>query len=74
VPSRTALENMSAVEQQRPGTATGVVQVDESPELAEQHGIQGLPTVIVFRGGRPVQRRVGLMSREDLARLLEQVS
>jgi thioredoxin len=49
----------------------GSVDVEESPELATRYAVQGLPTLLIFTGGDVVQRRVGLMAREDLFELLE---
>lgn len=49
----------------------GQVDVEQSPELAARHSIQGLPTLLIFTRGEVVQRRVGLMAREDLFEMLE---
>lgn len=48
------------------------VNVDESPELAARFGIASIPTLIVFREGRPVQTLRGLRSRRDITQALEQ--
>jgi thioredoxin 1 len=72
LPSRSATEQMEALSEQRAGRfRIGAVNVDENPRTTERYGIQGLPTLIVFRGAEPAERRVGLMSREDVGRLLE---
>ena len=72
VPSRAAAETIQALAgQRRGGIRVGLVNVDENPRTTERYGIQGLPTMIVFRGAEPAERRVGLMSRGDLARLLD---
>ena len=49
------------------------VNVDENPERAAALGIQGIPTLIVFRNGREVDRIVGAVSKETLVSHLEQV-
>ena len=33
---------------------------DEQPQAAAQHGVQGIPTFIVFRDGREVARQTGM--------------
>jgi thioredoxin 2 len=43
---------------------------DRSPKTAEQFGIRGIPTLIVFRGGQEAARRTGVVSREELEDLL----
>ncbi|MHB8417947.1 MAG: thioredoxin [Myxococcales bacterium] len=45
--------------------------VDEAPELAGRLGIQGIPTMILFRGGREVERIVGARSLAELRRAVE---
>ncbi|MBY9079910.1 thiol reductase thioredoxin [Paenibacillus sp. HN-1] len=42
--------------------AVSVVKVDcdELPELAAEAGVMGLPTVVVYKGGQPVEKLVGL--------------
>ncbi len=45
--------------------------VDENPELALTYRVQGIPTLILFFGGREIGRFVGYMSKELLARKLE---
>ena len=42
------------------------VNVDESPDLAKQYGVQSIPTFIVVKDGVASQRLVGVQSKEDL--------
>ncbi|MFD1773949.1 thioredoxin family protein [Paenibacillus rhizophilus] len=44
------------------GDAVTVVKIDcdELPELAEEAGVMSMPTVIVYKGGEPVEKLVGL--------------
>ncbi len=44
----------------------GKVNVDESGMLAQQYGIMSIPTLIIFKGGKPVDQVVGLQSKETL--------
>jgi thioredoxin len=72
VPSRNAAAAIEAVADRRgSGPRLGLVNVDHNPRTTERYRIQGLPTLIVFRGAEPEERRVGSMSRDDLARLLD---
>ena len=49
------------------GKATiGKVNVDEELELAQSFGIQSIPTLILFKDGKPVKKLVGLHSKEAL--------
>lgn len=49
------------------GTATiAKVNVDEQPELASQFGVMSIPTLILFKDGQPVDKLVGLQSKDSL--------
>ena len=56
------------------GKATiGKVNVDEQLELAQSFGIQSIPTLILFKDGKPVKKLVGLHSKEALYEEVNQV-
>ena len=42
------------------------VDVDENNQIAARYGIQGIPTLILFKNGQPVERLVGAMPKEQL--------
>jgi len=42
------------------------VDVDGNPELAQRYGIQSIPTLILFRDGRAVDKRLGALPKDDL--------
>jgi len=48
--------------------------VDDAPDLAGRLGIQGIPTMILFRGGKEVERLVGARSFADLRQAVESAS
>jgi len=50
------------------------VDVDESGKLAGRYGVNSIPTLIIFRNGRPVDRMVGLQSGDEIARRLERAA
>jgi thioredoxin 1 len=71
LPSRTAVDTAETIgSSARLPVRVAVLNVDENPRTTERYGIQGLPTLIVFRNAQPAERRVGLMSRADVERLL----
>jgi len=45
--------------------------VDANPELAELHGVGGIPTLIVFADGKEAGRIVGFMPKQALLRRLQ---
>lgn len=46
---------------------------DENQNIAAQYGIQGIPTLIVFKEGKEVSRTVGAMSKEKLQEKLDPI-
>ena len=44
----------------------GKVNVDEEPELAAQHGITGIPAILLFRDGKVVASSVGFKPKTEL--------
>src|SRR2546427_1562962 len=49
----------------------GKLNVDENPSIAGRFGVQSIPTLLVLKGGREVDRIVGVMPKADLARRVE---
>jgi thioredoxin 1 len=45
--------------------------VDENPSVAQRFGIKGIPTLIIFRGGKEAERLVGASSEQTVAQLIE---
>ena len=44
----------------------GKVNVDENPELAAQHGISGIPAMLLFKDGKVVATSVGFKPKAEL--------
>ncbi|MCB1056337.1 MAG: thioredoxin [Acidobacteria bacterium] len=49
----------------------GKVNTDEDARHAQQLGIRGIPTMILFRGGREVDRVVGALPKAELKRWID---
>ena len=45
--------------------------IDKSPNIPRQMGVQSVPTFVVFHGGRPVGGKVGAMRKAELRALLD---
>ena len=48
------------------------VNVDEGQQVAGKYGVRSIPTLIVFKDGKPVQQFVGVQSETQLASAIEQ--
>lgn len=42
------------------------VNVDENPSSAAKYGIMGIPTLLLFKDGKPVEKIVGFQPKENL--------
>ena len=49
----------------------GKVNIDENSSSAEEYGVTSIPTLIVFKGGQPVQRWVGMPPKTQLQSVLD---
>jgi thioredoxin 1 len=47
------------------------VDVDQNGASAMQYGVMSIPTLILFKGGQPVERIIGFMPKEKLLSKLE---
>ncbi len=47
------------------------VNVDESPETAARFGIASIPTMILFKGGKPIEQRVGAVPLNPMREWLD---
>jgi thioredoxin 1 len=47
------------------------VNVDENPSISQRYGIKGIPTLILFKGGKEEERVVGATSKEAIARMID---
>lgn len=45
--------------------------VDENNELSMNYGVQSIPTLILFRGGKEVERFIGFLPKAQLVKMLE---
>lgn len=48
----------------------GKVNVDEEESLSREYGIVSIPTVILFKNGKPEKTSVGLVPKETLVSML----
>jgi thioredoxin 1 len=46
--------------------------VDESGDVAGQFGVQSIPTLILFKGGQPVERMIGNVPKPAIASKIQQ--
>ena len=60
-PCRMLSPVVDEVAEERTDVKVGKVNVDEEGELAMRYGVMNIPTVILFKNGREIDRKVGVM-------------
>ncbi len=71
-PCRMIAPSVEAVAEEYEGKASIYkMNVDENLNVPQQYGIRGIPTLVLFKGGQEVERIVGAVSREAIAKVIE---
>jgi thioredoxin 1 len=71
-PCKQMAPDLQALARELEGKAKVVMlDIDKSPNIPRQMGVQSVPTFVVFHGGRPVGGKVGAMRKAELRGLLE---
>jgi thioredoxin 1 len=72
-PCKAMVPDLESVATQYAGRVrVGKLNVEENEQVPYQYGITAMPTLIVFKGGKVAEQRVGKMGREALAKLLDE--
>ncbi len=71
-PCRMLAPTVEAVAQQYEGKAKVYkLNVDDNNQTAQQLGIKGIPTLILFKSGNEADRVVGVTSKDNIARMID---
>lgn len=71
-PCRMLAPTVEAIAEQYAESAAVVkLNVDDNPSTAEAYRIKGIPTLILFSGGKEVERVIGATSKESISRMIE---
>jgi thioredoxin 1/putative thioredoxin len=71
-PCKTMAPELQVLADELKGKAKIVtIDIDRSPNIARQMGIQSVPTFVVFHQGRPVGGKVGALQRRELRDMLD---
>jgi thioredoxin 1 len=71
-PCRMMTPVVESVAEKFQGTAKVYkLNVDDNPSVSQRFGIKGIPTLIVFKGGKEAERLVGATNEQAVTRLIE---
>lgn len=51
----------------------GKVNVDENMSLAAEYGIEVIPTLIFYKGGKPVKKTTGVLEKSEIEAIINQL-
>src|SRR5881227_59466 len=71
-PCRMLAPTVEAIAEKYSGNARVVkLNVDDNPSVSQRYGIKGIPTLILFKGGKEEERVVGATSKEAISRMID---
>ena len=71
-PCRMLAPTVDAISEEYEGKVkVGKVNTDENPQIATQHQINSIPTLMIFKGGEVVERLVGAIPKEKITEKLD---
>jgi len=71
-PCRMLAPTVEAIAEKYAGSATVVkLNVDENPAVSQRFGIKGIPTLILFKGGKEEERVVGAAGKDAISRMID---
>ena len=70
-PCRMLAPTLDEIAAEHPEINLAKVNVDEEQELAVQFQVMSIPTLILFKGGKPVATSIGFRPKETLEAMLD---
>ncbi|MHB1485670.1 MAG: thioredoxin [Saccharofermentanales bacterium] len=71
-PCRMVAPLMEELSEELKGKAVFVkINVDEEIVLSQRYGIMSIPTIIVFSGGKAVDKKIGACGKAELRKMLD---
>ncbi len=70
-PCRALAPILEELDSDRGSTKIIKVNVDEAEKTARKFGVMSIPTIILFKNGKEVSKKIGLCSKEELLELMQ---
>ncbi|MDA7936878.1 thioredoxin [bacterium] len=73
-PCRQIAPMIDELASENPSVSIGKVNIDDNPGVAQRFGITSIPTLLLFKGGEPVESFVGVRPKTALQEALDSAS
>jgi thioredoxin 1 len=65
-PCKMIAPHLEEISQEVPGVKIVKLNIDENQDTAIKYGVRSIPTLIMFKGGEPIDMKVGASAKSDL--------
>lgn len=65
-PCKMIAPHLEEIAQEVPGVKIVKLNIDENQNTAIKYGVRSIPTLIMFKGGEPIDMKVGASAKSDL--------
>ena len=73
-PCRHIAPMIDELANENPTVSIGKVNIDDNPGVAQRFGITSIPTLLLFKGGEPVESFVGVRPKTALQEAIDSAS
>ena len=73
-PCRQIAPMIDELASENPTVSIGKVNIDDNPGVAQRFGITSIPTLLLFKGGEPVESFVGVRPKTALQEAIDSAS
>ena len=65
-PCKMMLPIIDSIAEETNNAKVGKINVDEAQDLAAMYNVMSIPTIIIFKDGKPYKKFVGVTSKENI--------
>lgn len=70
-PCRMVAPIVEAISEEHPEVFVGKVNVEQEQALAIKHNVENIPTLLLFKDGKEINRLIGLHSKQEIINILQ---
>lgn len=70
-PCRQIAPTLEALAAERTDITIGKMNIDENPDCPVHYGVRGIPTLMLFKGGKHIGTKVGVQSKSQLTEWID---